>query len=81
MFYHAADQVTVVKICLLPFLQKNSILNIPVISYAGKFSISCSIFSNVISLVLRNSDMDSENVNLIQHSVLDGQKTCSSKSV
>ena len=39
------------------------------------------MFSNVISLVLRDSDTDSENVSLIRHSVSDGQKTCNSKGV
>ena len=44
-----------------------------------------SMFSNVIvfspSLILRDSDTDSENVSLIRLSVLHGQKTCSSKVV
>ena len=52
----------------------------------GTFDISRGIFSNVIitnviSLILKDSDMDSENVSLIQHSVSDGQKTYSSKGV
>ena len=52
----------------------------------GTFDVSCSmfnnlIFSNVISLVLRDSDTDSENVSLIWLSVSDGQKACSSKGV
>ena len=47
----------------------------------GIFDFSCGMFSNVISLVLRDSDTDSENVSLIRRSVSDGQKTCSSKGV
>ena len=39
------------------------------------------IISDVIGLVLRNSDTDSEHVSFIQSSVSDGQKTCSSKDV
>ena len=34
---------------------------------------SCSMFSNVISLVIRDSDIDSENVSLIWLSISDGQ--------
>ena len=37
------------------------------------------MFSNVISLVLSDSDSDSENVSLIRRLVSDGQKTCISK--
>ena len=37
------------------------------------------IISYVISLVLKDSDTDSENVSLIRLSVSDGQKTSSSK--
>ena len=48
--------------------------------YAATFDISRGMFSNgiinnVISLVLRDSDTDSENVSLIRRSVSDGQKT------
>ena len=55
-------------------------------NFAETFAVSCGmlsnvIISNVISLFLRNSDMDSENVSLILHSVSDGQKTFSSKGV
>ena len=39
------------------------------------------IISDVIGLVLRNSDTDSEHISFIQSSVSDGQKTCSSKNV
>ena len=39
------------------------------------------MFSSVISLVLRDSDSDSDNVSLILFSVSDGKKTCSSKGV
>ena len=39
------------------------------------------MFSDVISLVLRDSDTDLENVNVIRRSVSDCQKTCSSKDV
>ena len=45
------------------------------------FDVSCDMFSYVISLVLKESDTDSENVSLIWHSVSDGQKACSSKGV
>ena len=39
------------------------------------------MFSNIISVVLRDSEMDSEKVSLIQHSVSYDQKTYSSKGV
>ena len=39
------------------------------------------MFSNVISLVLSDSDSDSENVSLIRRLVSDGQKTCISKGI
>ena len=45
--------------------------------YAGKFDVSCNMSSNVIHLILRDSDTDLENVNLIGFSVSDGQKSCS----
>ena len=48
------------------FLERNSI-------YAGKFDVSCGMLSNAISLVLCDSDMDSENVSLIRLFVSDGQ--------
>ena len=48
-------------------------------NYAGAFDVSCTCFSNDISLVLRDGDADSENVGLIWRSVSDSQKTCSSK--
>ena len=44
-------------------------------------NVSCGMFSNVISLVLRDSDTDSENVSLIWLSLSNGQKACSSKGV
>ena len=55
-------------------------------NYAGTFDVSCGMFSNVpisstINLVLRGSDTDSENVNLIRRSISEGQKTYSSKGV
>ena len=56
-------------------------------NYVGTFDdVSCGMFSNfiisnIISLVLSDSDTESENVNLIRCSVSDGQKTCSSKVV
>ena len=50
-------------------------------NYAGKFDVSCGIFSYVISLILRDSETDYENVRLIRRSVADDEKTCSSKSV
>ena len=37
------------------------------------------MFNNIISLILRDSDTDSENVSLIRGSVSDGQKTSSSR--
>ena len=47
------------------------------------FDISCDMFSNTIglspSLVLKDSDTDSENVSLILPSVSAGQKRCNSK--
>ena len=46
-----------------------------------QFGVSCGMFSDVSSLVLRDSDTDSENVSLIRRSVSDGQETCSSKGV
>ena len=50
------------------------------------FDVSCGMLSNVIicnviSLVLRGTDTDSENVSLIRHSLSDGQKICSSNGV
>ena len=52
-------------------------------NYVGTFGFFCSIFSNVISLVLMDSDTDSENVSsiVLEHSVLNGQKTSNSKGV
>ena len=41
--------------------------------------IMCQV--NYSHLTLRDSNTDSENVNLIRHSVSDGQKTCSPKGV
>ena len=60
------------------FLKGNSSLKR---NYSGIFDVSYVVFSNVISLVLRDSDMGSKNISLIRRSVLDGQKTCSSKGV
>ena len=40
-----------------------------------------TIISNVICLVLKDSNTESENVSLIQRSVSDGQRTCSSTGV
>ena len=59
------------------FLKRNSISN-------GTFDISCGMFSNVIisnviNLVLRDSDTDSENTSLIWRSVSEDQKTNNSK--
>ena len=73
-----SDQVTVLIIC---FLNKCSFSKL---NYAEILDSSCSFVNNVISLVLRNSrnsDLDSENISLIWHSVSDGQKSCSSKGV
>ena len=44
-------------------------------------TVFAKMFSNVISLVLRNSDTDSESVSLKRRSISNGQKTYSSKSV
>ena len=73
-------QIKLLIICLLyiSFPRKKSIMKR---DYAGTFDVSCGMFSNVISLVLRNSDTDPENVSLIRRSVSDGQKTCRSKGV
>ena len=60
------------------FLKRNYVFTC---NYMGTCDVSCVCFSNVISLILRDSIMDSENVSLIQPSVSDGQKTCSSKGV
>ena len=38
-------------------------------NYAGTFDVSDDMFSNVIGLVLRDSDTDSENASLIRLSV------------
>ena len=45
------------------------------------FLMACSVISKVISLVLRDSDTDSESVSLRLRSVSGGQKTCSSKGL
>ena len=59
-------------------LNRNSILKC---NYAGTIGVSCDMLNDVISIILRNSDTDSENVSLIQRSVSDGQKTCTPKGV
>ena len=80
--YSASDQVAVLIICLLYTFSSREI---PFkCNYVETFDVSCGMFSyviisNAISLIL--SDMDSENISLIQHSVSNGQKTCSSKGV
>ena len=56
-----SDKVTVVIIYLFIvylFLKSNLILNG---NYTGAFDMSCSMFSNVVCLILRDSDTDSEN--------------------
>ena len=55
-------------------------------NYLETYDVSCSMFSNVIisniiSLILRDNDLDSENVSLIRLSMSDGQKTCNSNVV
>ena len=60
------------------FLQRNSTFKH---THMGAFNVSCGMCSNFVSLILKDSDMDSENVNLIQLSVPDGQKTCIAKDV
>ena len=80
-----SDQVTVLIMCLLYTF--NSHKKFHFIRYSlGTFDVFCGMFcnviiSNVISLVLKDSDTDSGNVSLIWRSVSDGQKTCSSKGV
>ena len=59
-------------------LKRNSIFER---NYAGTFDVSCNMFSDDISLVLRDSNINSENISLIQLSISDGQKTCNAKSV
>ena len=49
--------------------------------YAGTFDVPYGMFNNAISLVLGDSETDSENIILIWRSVSDGQKTCSSMDV
>ena len=56
------------------FLNRNFIFKR---NYSGTFDVSCDTFSNVISLVLK----DSENVTLIRLSASDGLEKCSSKCV
>ena len=58
------------------FLKRNPISRR---NYAGTLDVSFDTFNNAISLVLRDSDTDSENVS--QRSGSNGQKTWSSKSV
>ena len=53
----------------------------PPSSYAYAYDVSCGMFSNLISLVLRDSDTGSENVSLIRLSVSYGQKACGSKAL
>ena len=59
-------------------LKRNSVLKC---NYAGTIGVSCGMLNDVISIILKNSDTDSESVSLIQRSVSDGQKTCTSKGV
>ena len=71
----------IANFCIIyPFLKRISMVKC---NYAGTVDISCGILSNVIlfspSLVLRESDTDSENISLILLTVSDGQKTCSLK--
>ena len=47
----------------------------------GTLDVSCGMFSNVASLVLKISDTASENDNLIRRSISDGLITCNSKGV
>ena len=63
------------------YLKRNSILNVITREHLTFLATCYVIISNFISLVLRDSDRDSENVSLIRRSVSDGQKTCSSKCV
>ena len=44
-------------------------------NYAGTSDVSCHMLSNIISLILRDSVTDSENVSLIRISLSYGQKT------
>ena len=77
--YNASDQVTVLIICLLyTFPPKKFHFQS---YYTGTFDVPCGMLSNIISLLLRDGDLNSENVSLIQLSVSGGQRTCSSKGV
>ena len=71
-----SDQDTVLITCLLLFLKRNSIFKC---NYA--FNISRSMVSNITSLILRDCDMDSENISLIRGAVADGHKACGSKGI
>ena len=50
-------------------------------NYAGIFYISCSMFNNLISLILRDKRYGFRKCQFDRRSVSDGQKTCSSKGV
>ena len=63
-----SDQLTVFIMYL--FFKRNSIFKH---NYARTFDVSCGMFSNVISLILRDGDTDSEIISLIWRSVSDGQ--------
>ena len=66
---YCIDDLFIIHLYL--FLKKNSVFKY---NYAGKFDVSCGLFSNFISFVLRYSNTDSESVGLIWLSVSDGQK-------
>ena len=60
------------------FLKRNSILNVITREH---LTFLAGMFTNVVSLILRDGDTDSENVSLIRRSASHGQKTCNSKGV
>ena len=68
---------------IISLLNTRSSKEIPYLKLITRYYLTflAACFSNVISLVLRDSDADSENVSLIRRSVSDGQKTCSSNGV
>ena len=68
---YSADNSYIFNYYLYLFLKRNSVFKY---NYAGKFDVSCGLFSNFISFVLRYSNTDSESVGLIWLSVSDGQK-------
>ena len=79
-----SDKVSIVIICLLYTFSKKK-KSAFTCNYMGIFDVSCGMFSIIIVFspgpVLRDMDMDSDNINLMWLFASDGQKTCSSKGV